>query len=181
MNQRHVVLTAVGPDRPGIVKAFSGAIHAAGCNLEDSRMAVLAGEFALILLFSGPIEAALQAERTTTALAESLEFRIALKDTRPPPAGPTQRRYRVRLAGADQPGIVHRIGDLLAGHGANIASLESRLTHAAFSGTPVFNLEAEIELPAAAAIATLVAQLEGLGDELALQIDLDPLDQGFLG
>lgn len=177
MNQRHVVLTAVGSDRPGIVKAFSGAIHAAGCNLEDSRMAVLAGEFALILLFSGTAEAVLQAEQATATLAESLEFRIALKDTRAVPSALPQRRYRVRLAGADQPGIVHRIGDLIAGHGANIASLESRLTHAAFSGTPVFHLDAEVVLPADAAVESLVVQLERLGEELALQIDLDPGDR----
>jgi len=53
MSETQMVLTAVGPDRPGIVQAISSAIYESGANIEDSRMAVLAGDFALIVLFSG--------------------------------------------------------------------------------------------------------------------------------
>ena len=40
MSKRFMVLTAIGPDRPGIVKEVAAVIHAEGCNLEDSRMAI---------------------------------------------------------------------------------------------------------------------------------------------
>ena len=46
----YVVLTAVGPDRPGLVNALASLIRDAGANIEDSRMAILGGEFAVILL-----------------------------------------------------------------------------------------------------------------------------------
>ena len=49
-----VVLTAVGPDRVGIVDDIAGAVSGAGCNIEESKMAVLGGEFAVIMLVSGP-------------------------------------------------------------------------------------------------------------------------------
>ena len=53
-NRRYMVLTAVGPDRPGLVNHLSSFIREADASIEDSRMAILGGEFAMILLISGP-------------------------------------------------------------------------------------------------------------------------------
>src|SRR3954467_5650695 len=52
-NKSYLVLTAVGADRPGLVSEISSLVLAAGANLEDSRMAIPHGEFALLLLVSG--------------------------------------------------------------------------------------------------------------------------------
>src|SRR3954447_798523 len=48
-----LVVTAVGPDRPGIASDFTGHVHAAGANLADSRMVNLRGHFALLALVEG--------------------------------------------------------------------------------------------------------------------------------
>ena len=39
--RKYMVLTAVGPDRPGLVQEIASVIHEAKANLEDSRMAIL--------------------------------------------------------------------------------------------------------------------------------------------
>jgi glycine cleavage system transcriptional repressor len=49
-----VVISAVGKDRPGIVAGVSKVLFEAGCNLEDSSMTILEGEFAMILVVSLP-------------------------------------------------------------------------------------------------------------------------------
>ena len=49
----YIVLTAIGPDRPGLVDEISSFLAARKINIEDSRMAVLGGEFAIIMLASG--------------------------------------------------------------------------------------------------------------------------------
>jgi len=46
----HLILTAVGPDQVGLIEKVSQFIARHGCNIEDSKMAVFCGEFALILL-----------------------------------------------------------------------------------------------------------------------------------
>ena len=48
--QKHLVLTLIGRDRPGLVHALSETVAAAGGNWLDARMASLAGQFAGILL-----------------------------------------------------------------------------------------------------------------------------------
>ncbi len=49
----HLILTATGPDQVGLVQKISEFISRHGCNIEDSKMAVFCGEFAVIVLISG--------------------------------------------------------------------------------------------------------------------------------
>jgi glycine cleavage system transcriptional repressor len=167
-----LVLTAVGPDRPGLVSEIASAIHAAGANLEDSRMAILGGEFALLLLLSGPEVAAAALERTAGALGERLGLRVLSKRT-----GIGQRRdflpYRISVTGFDRPGIVLRITDILARRGVNVASLESRLAYAPLSGTPMFVLEAELQVPSEVALSELRRELSAHCDEENLDLSLE--------
>ena len=53
MDKDHLILTAIGPDQVGLVAKISEFISRHGCNIEDSKMAVFYGEFAIILLISG--------------------------------------------------------------------------------------------------------------------------------
>ena len=50
----HLVISALGKDRPGIVDKLARAIYDLDCNITDSRMTVLGGEFAILLLVEGP-------------------------------------------------------------------------------------------------------------------------------
>ena len=43
----HLVISAIGHDRPGLIDEFSRAILDCGCNIGDSRMAVLGNELAM--------------------------------------------------------------------------------------------------------------------------------------
>jgi glycine cleavage system transcriptional repressor len=54
---QYAILTAVGKDRPGLVDVVSRFILQCGGNIEDSRMAILGGEFAMVILVGGPPEA----------------------------------------------------------------------------------------------------------------------------
>src|SRR3990172_1877507 len=51
--KRWFALSAIGRDRPGIVADLAELIYECDCNLEDSSMTVLGGEFAVLLLLSG--------------------------------------------------------------------------------------------------------------------------------
>ena len=51
---KSVVLTAVGRDRVGIVSRVAEVFFELGCNLLDSSMTLLRGEFAIILMVGLP-------------------------------------------------------------------------------------------------------------------------------
>ena len=171
-DKTYLVLTAVGPDRPGLVSEIASAIHGAGANLEDSRMAILGGEFALLLLLSGPEAAAAAIEKAAGPLGERLGLRVLSKRT-----ARGQHRdflpYRISVTGFDRPGIVLKISEILARRGVNVASLESRLAYAPLSGTPMFVLEAELQVPSEVALAELRRELSAQCDEENLDLSLE--------
>lgn len=167
----YLVLTALGPDRPGLVSELASAIHAAGANLEDSRMAILGGEFALLLLLSGDESSASAVERAAGPLGEKLGLRLISKRT-----GRGEKKafmpYRITVSGFDRPGIVLLVSDILARRGVNVASLQSRLEYVPESGTPLFVLEAELQVPSEVVLSELRR-------ELAAQCDDENLDLSF--
>ncbi|MGU3840932.1 ACT domain-containing protein, partial [Vibrio diabolicus] len=51
--KQHLVLTAVGTDRPGICNQVVHLVTQAVCNIVDSRIAIFGSEFTLIMLLTG--------------------------------------------------------------------------------------------------------------------------------
>lgn len=145
-NKRLVVLTAVGSDRPGLVSELSTLIHDHGANIEDSRMAILGGEFALVLLFSGTADAVREVQRASAPVGDRLGLSLFFKQTAA--SAPKQAlAYRLRVSGLDHPGIVQRVSTVLSRFDINVASLDTAVVHAPMTGTPTFVLEADIDVP----------------------------------
>lgn len=166
MSQKtYLVLTAVGPDRPGLVKEISTELNRAGANLEDSRMAILGGEFAVLMLVSGAGDVAERLRPGLGALESRSALRVVLKPTNRPTEPSDHLGYRLRVSGVDRPGIVERATSLLADHNINVAALESRLSYAPLSGTPMFLLDAELQVPSGTALSRLRADVNALADQ----------------
>lgn len=170
-----MVLTAVGRDRPGLVQELSAAIHESSANLEDSRMAILGGEFALIVLLSGSPTALSRVSDRCTTFEARLGLRVSLKETTRPTSAERHFPYRLRVSGEDRAGIVAKVSKVIAGKGINVASLESRLVNAPESGTPMFQLQVEIQVPSEAALTPLRRELAAVCDEENLDVSLDPV------
>jgi glycine cleavage system transcriptional repressor len=168
-----LVVTAVGPDRPGLVKAMSSVILAAGASLSDSRMAILGGEFALLVLVDGSEAALHKVEGDMPSLERELGLKIIAKRTRVEPPRGGLRPYSIRVTGLDRPGIVHGVTELLAARNINVAGLESRVTNAPLTGTPMFVLDAELQVPSDVALSELRRVLQTLCDEENLDFSLD--------
>ncbi len=170
------VISAVGPDRPGLVGELTGHLHAAGANLLDSRMVNLRGQFALVLLMECPQSVAAVVSRSLPEAAEKMGLRLNLsphglaKGAEPVHGIP----MRLKTYSLDQPGIVHRVTRLLQGHGVNIEDLTTRQESAAFAGTPLFLMEIRMTVPPAVSVRKLRPELESLCDALNCDVDLEP-------
>jgi len=158
---RHgLVLTAIGADRPGLVKGLVEQIRKYGGNLEDTRMSKLGGEFAALLLITGEASALSQIRshlsemETTTGLTCSARPTTAASSH-----SGVQNSHRFTASGIDRPGIVDSVTQVLAERGVNLISLESHVDNAPHTGTSMFILEAEVTLPDNISIDDLETEL----------------------
>lgn len=176
MPRNALILFAIGRDRPGIVDRITGLIYEAGCNLEDSRMSILGGEFALIILLTGRPEGLRKVTEELPVLAEGLELSVKFKET---VAGPEARkgvapaiRYRIRAVAMDHPGIVHKVSHILSQYRVNVARLDTSLCFAPVTGAPIFSLEIEAEVPGDVPVAALRGQLLHLAEDENIDLEM---------
>ena len=125
---RQVVVSALGPDHPGIVAGVTGVLFEHGLNIADSNMGRLSGRFSMMLICTAPDD--LDDQRFLDDIGKAgidcgldVIFAHDVSDgaTAPEPS------HIVTVYGADHPGIVHSVAAALAGQGANILDLETRL------------------------------------------------------
>jgi len=173
-----LVVTIVGPDRPGLVSAISDKAAEFGANWADSLMANLADQFAGILLLKVPsrnadmLVAALESLRSTT-------MHIAVARGGAAASSKAARRIKLELVGQDRPGIIRSISSELAKHGVSIEKLQTRIASGAMSGEQMFHMNAALSVPTTLTEDSLRTALEGLANELMVDISLDdPRDAG---
>jgi len=175
MSKEFSVLTAVGPDRVGIVDDLSGAVAAAGGNIEESKMAVLGGEFAVIMLISGPAAAIETVCTSLPARGRELGLRVTCQRTHEPRAEEKGRPYLLTAVSLDTPGIVHSVTALLRRHAINIEDLETETEAAPWTGAPMFRLSAHLVIGPSVSIGTLKEELARLQRENDLDVVLRPV------
>jgi glycine cleavage system regulatory protein len=163
-----LILTVVGPDRPGLVRALSEAVAARNGSWLESRMARLAGQFAGIVLVEAP-ESLLDDLRSL----EGQGLRITVQTGTSAQAAPEGRpRVALEVVGNDRPGIVRDISQVLAVSGVNIEELTTGVVSGSFSGETLFRVRAYLRAPDAAAMDAVRVGLEQLGNEL--MVDIQP-------
>jgi len=170
-----LVISALGADRPGIVNELSNIVFSHGLNIEDSRMTVLGGEFAMLLLVAGE-QSSLDALLSESEKIERvLQMRLLIKPTTE--AGPIANTvpYAVEVAALDNPGIVHNIASFFSGRNINIVNLQTERYAAPHTGSPMFALHMTIGIPADTNIAQLREAFMDVCDELNLDAELTNL------
>ncbi|HEX8522466.1 MAG TPA: ACT domain-containing protein [Tepidisphaeraceae bacterium] len=169
-----MIITAVGPDRPGIVGELTGFVHSAGGNLLDSRMVNLRGEFAMMILLESPQDAAKKLEHDIAALGQGIGLTITARRQERRGESVKGLPFRLKTYSMDQPGIVARITSVLRSHSVNIEELEARQESAAFAGSPLFVTEMRLTVPPQVPLGKLRRELEEVGNAINCDVDLDP-------
>ena len=179
----HFAVTAVGADRPGIVAAVTGTLAEKGCNLEDSSMTILRGQFAMMLVVDAPAgTGAPELEAALAGPAGALDLVVTVRPAGEPvgTAEPTDEAgsWTVSLYGADHPGIVHGVASLLAADGVNIVDLSTRVVGPPES--PVYTMVLEVALPPGADPHEFGRRLDARAAELGVTCRLHPSEADIL-
>ncbi len=171
-----LVISAIGSDRPGIVNALSELIVQNNGNIDDSRMTVLGGEFAIILLISAAQSDLENIEQVIKQQAEALELNIISKQTSNQSidsASGNKVPYIVEVLAMDNPGIVYKLADFFSSRDINIQSLQTDRYPAPHTGTPMFAIEMVITIPQSIIINDLREDFLDLCDDMNLDASIE--------
>ncbi len=175
------IVTALGKDQPGIVAGVTEALYRLGCNLEDSSMTRLEGEFAIMLIFSAKDSISIEALRKAYAPVERrLGLVVLLKrlSRQEATARKRGRPYMISVYGSDRPGIVFRVADLLARAGVNVTDVHTH--RSAGKGPSLYLMLLEIEIPNKVTIPTIEKRLRTLGTTMGVRVNLRASDTNIL-
>ena len=171
----HVILTAIGPDQVGLVEKISEFISRRGCNIDDSKMAVFCGEFAVIILISGDSGSLFKISSEYRGIENETGLSVAIKTPSARKTAEFFLPYKLTATCMDHPGVVYQISGVLSSLGVNIESMETKTYSAPMSGTPLFQLEANVAVPARTNINSLRQRLEQLQRDENIDIEISPM------
>jgi glycine cleavage system regulatory protein len=173
--QTYLVLTIIADDRPGLVDSLAATIGAHSGNWLESNMSQLAGKFAGILRVSVATDSAAALVAALNALGTSgTGMKLVIEQVDGVKSGngadAAREALTLELVANDRPGIVSEISRTLAELAVNVESLTSFCEPAPMSGEPLFRARVELSMPAALRCGELRARLEGLADDLMVEI-----------
>jgi glycine cleavage system regulatory protein len=172
-----LVMTIIGPDRPGLVQTVAARVADLGGNWLESRMCHLGGQFAGILRVEVPAGQRARLEASLQGLASAgLQVTVQAEAARAavPPSGPAGALTQVEVVGQDRPGILRSVSTVFAAHQANVEELSSEVVSAPMGGGSLFQARAVLRLPAGGTLASLRADLEKIAADLMVDIRLEP-------
>ncbi|HPE60888.1 MAG: ACT domain protein [Thiothrix sp.] len=166
--QTSIILTLLGNDRAGLVRALSRILEQQQGNWTESRMVRMANKFA------GVLQATLPTERLDAFMTgldalrgEGLQITVEQESVTAPGLSES---LALELLGPDHPGIIHQIADRLAALKVNIEELTSEQRPAPMSGESLFYASLKLGLPAGVSAESVQDALEGLQDSLMVDL-----------
>ena len=170
-----IVISAIGTDRTGVVQDISRAILACGGNIEESRMAILGAEFAMLLLVSGNWHTLNRLETSLEKLGGDTQLTFTIRKTDANEPREDRMPYAVDVIALDQQGIVYHLADFFSSRDIEIADVATRRYAAAHTGAPMFAVQMAVNIPARLNLAQLREEFLELGDRLNLDAILEPV------
>lgn len=173
---KRFIMTAFAQDRVGLVADLTQMIFESGCNLEETEMTQLEDEFVIMLLFTGEGSdlterfskecRRLEHEKGISAFVRELTEVMEKSKKR-------FSCHSLFAEGVDQAGIVYKISDFLSKQSINITRLVSRKMLSPQTGTTIYTVELEMEVPEGVALHELEHGIQELGHEMHIDFNLN--------
>ena len=170
-----LVMTVIGPDRPGLVDSVASLIEQHGGNWLESRMCHLGGQFAGLLQVEIE-ESAGEQLRSALAALSGQNLEIVVHRSSSEMAATCSEVALFEVIGQDRHGIVRQIANAFATEGVNVEELSSRCISAPMSGERLFEAKAKVCIPDTCDTNKLRERLESIAEDLQVDISFETLD-----
>lgn len=171
--KKYFAVFVLGTDTIGIVAEVSKALFELGANINDSSHTIIGNQFAMLLLIStGPNYTKEKIQDAFKDLSKKLDLSIYAhelkdEDINRKHSDPGQLCV-IHLYGADKPGIVYQVTNLLAKNKVNITDLSTRRFGS--EANPIYIMYLEAEVPNEVDTKKLGSELNKIAANLNVEI-----------
>lgn len=169
-----LVMTVIGPDRPGLVQLVAARVADHGGNWVESRMSHLGGQWAGILRVEVPAER--QGELITaleSMQSEGLRVVLHQEEAAAATRSTEGALAQIELVGHDRPGILRSVSSVFSAHRVNVEELASERVSAPMGGGTLFQARATVFVPSTVDLTALRADLERIAADLMVDLRLE--------
>ncbi|MFT4199601.1 glycine cleavage system protein R [Gordonia sp. (in: high G+C Gram-positive bacteria)] len=167
---KHLVLTVIGDDRPGLVSTLADVVAAHGGNWERSQLARLEGKFAGIVAVGVPDD---QSDDLLAAARSLDDLEVSVHSAGASSGDETATHLTIGVLGNDRPGIVRELSTVLGSHGLNIESITTDTREAPMAGGMLFEANFDVTVPSGTDLVAVRGELERLAAELLVDVGID--------
>ena len=172
-SKNYFAIFVLGTDSAGIVADISKALFELGANINDSSHTIIGNQFAMLLLIStGPDYTLEKIQNTFQDTCKKRKLTIHVhKLSDEDISRKTQEMGQlcvIHLYGADKPGIVYQVTNLLAKNNVNITDLSTR--RFGNETNPIYIMYLEAEVPTAVDTRKLGDDLNKIAANLNVEI-----------
>jgi len=173
--KNYMTIAALGEDRPGLVKELARLILDCDCHIESSRMTVLGGEFAVIVLVRGNWNTLAKLEVQLRRLEQSLGLALIARRTEGRQVRGDTLPYAIEVISVERPNTVHGLANFFARRSISIEDMVTHSYPAPHTGAPMFSVNLIVGVPASSHIAALREEFMDFCDELNLDAVMEPV------
>ncbi|MEH6470694.1 MAG: ACT domain-containing protein [Halopseudomonas sp.] len=169
-----LILTVIGPDKPGLVERLSTTLAEHRANWQQSSMSRLAGQFAGILIATTDTDKVESLLKALDGLAsQGLNVSVVTEKGLSAPPQPQGQSLTLELIGHDKPGIVRDISRALAARSISVEELTTEVVSGSMSAELLFKAQASLVVPNDVDLDDLQESLEAIASDLMVDITLD--------
>jgi len=167
------VLSALGHDRVGMANDVAKALGGREIRIEDSRMATLKGQFAMMLHLRGKPDEMRRLRGDLTMLSAQLKCHLQLEQIESTRKSSSVPAYVIE-SHCRGPSGLSAVTAILRRHHVNIEDLKTEAEAVPFSSKMSFHLSARVSVPPSESVAKLRAELKQLERDRNVDIVMTP-------
>ncbi|MEN2997658.1 MAG: ACT domain-containing protein [Brevinematia bacterium] len=177
---KKLALTCIGKDKPGIVAKVSEVLFKAGCSIEGSRMSLLQGEFTIILIFTLFEEKNYHfLKRELKRVEYEMDIEIIIREIDPEEYIEVQKvpkkTFVINVYGADKPGIVFNVTNLLFINNINIIDLFTDVIES--EGKKLYIMSITVDGSNISSIEFLKERIEKICKDMGLEVSVEEIEE----
>ncbi len=174
--EKRIAVTAIGPDRAGLIRDLSEVITDAAGNIQESRMIALGSEFAILMLVGGNWHSLGKIRERLEDLERRSDLTITVRDSAPRPQVDCAP-YLIDAVSLDHEGIVLGLSDFFAVRELEISEMNTRRYNAPHTGAKMFSVHMTVNVPATLSVAQLRDEFLDYCDQENLDAVMEPADR----